>query len=329
MVASVMTQADGTFKVGPLYDDRKYVCSAKKHGFHFQEISSGTFKSVRLGALEVEVTDESGAALPSALLSISGDNYRKNSLTSSSGSLLLPELFPGDFFLRVALKEYQFTPSSLSFVISEGDTKSVKIQAKRVSYSVLGSVRYLSGAPVPDFVVDALQEDSAGALSRVEEASVEESGNFRLRGLPAGQKFVIAVRPSSAQGSGSWVERFPVTMEARDVRDVNFVVLVPPSQQQVVRGSVVMPAGAVKARVVLKRNSDGATVNSADLSIFNMFEFNNVAEGSYVPWNPAVCHAHAPLPPSLTPVSGTLLRSLCPLSSAPLRQRSRTRLRCR
>jgi hypothetical protein len=69
-------------------------------------------------------------------------------------------------------------------------------------------------------------------------------------------------------------------MEARDVRDVNFVVLVPPSQQHAIRGTVVMPAGVVKARVVLKRNSDGAVVASADLSIFNMFEFNNVAEGS-------------------------------------------------
>jgi hypothetical protein len=280
VVATVMTKADGTFKVGPLYDDRKYVCSAKKAGFHFQEVSSGLFKSVRLGSLDVEVTDESGAALPNVLLSISGDNYRKNSLTSTAGSLILPELFPGDFFLRVALKEYQFTPSSLSFVISEGGTKSVKILAKRVSYSLFGSVSYLSGAPVPNFVVDALQADAAGALSRVEEATVEESGNFRLRGLTAGQKYVIAVRASAAQGDGSWVERLAVAMEARDLRDVNFVVLMPPKQRQIVRGTVDMPAGAVKARVVLKRNSDGAAVSSADLAIFNMFEFSNVAEGS-------------------------------------------------
>lgn len=276
-----MTLADGTFKVGPLYDDRKYVCSAKKAGFHFQEVSSGTFKSVRLGSLEVEVTDESGAALPNVLLSISGSDYRKNSLTSATGSLNLPELFPGDFFLRVALKEYQFAPASLSFVISEGLTKSVKIQAKRVSYSVFGSVSYLSGAPVPNFVVDALQQDASGSLVRVEEAIVEESGNFRLRGLPAGQNFVIAVRANTAQGSGSWVERVSVAMEARDVRDVNFVV--PPSLQQNVRGTVVLPAGFVKARVVLKRNSDGAAVGTADLSVFNLFEFKNVAEGSCVP----------------------------------------------
>ena len=281
VVATVMTLADGTFKVGPLYDDRKYVCSAKKAGFHFQEVSSGTFKSVRLGSLEVEVTDESGAALPNVLLSISGSDYRKNSLTSATGSLNLPELFPGDFFLRVALKEYQFAPASLSFVISEGLTKSVKIQAKRVSYSVFGSVSYLSGAPVPNFVVDALQQDASGSLVRVEEAIVEESGNFRLRGLPAGQNFVIAVRANTAQGSGSWVERVSVAMEARDVRDVNFVV--PPSLQQNVRGTVVLPAGFVKARVVLKRNSDGAAVGTADLSVFNLFEFKNVAEGSYVP----------------------------------------------
>ena len=281
VVATVMTLADGTFKVGPLYDDRKYVCSAKKAGFHFQEVSSGTFKSVRLGSLEVEVTDESGAALPNVLLSISGSDYRKNSLTSATGSLNLPELFPGDFFLRVALKEYQFAPASLSFVISEGLTKSVKIQAKRVSYSVFGSVSYLSGAPVPNFVVDALQQDASGSLLRVEEAIVEETGNFRLRGLPAGQNFVIAVRANTAQGLGSWVERVSVAMEARDVRDVNFVV--PPSLQQNVRGTVVLPAGFVKARVVLKRNSDGAAVGTADLSVFNLFEFKNVAEGSCVP----------------------------------------------
>ena len=62
--------------------------------------------------------------------------------------------------------------------------------------------------------------------------------------------------------------------------DMNFVVLVPPTQRQIVHGTVDMPAGAAKARVVLKRNSDGAAVASSDLSIFNMFEFNNVAEGS-------------------------------------------------
>ena len=62
--------------------------------------------------------------------------------------------------------------------------------------------------------------------------------------------------------------------------DMNFVVLVPPTQRQIVRGTVDMPFGAAKALVVLKRSSDGATVSSAELPIFNILEFNNVAEGS-------------------------------------------------
>jgi hypothetical protein len=61
--------------------------------------------------------------------------------------------------------------------------------------------------------------------------------------------------------------------------DMNFVVLVPPTQRQIVRGTVDMPVGAAKALVVLKRSSDGAAVSSADLSIFNILEFNDVAEG--------------------------------------------------
>jgi hypothetical protein len=59
---------------------------------------------------------------------------------------------------------------------------------------LFGSVSYLSGAPLPKFVVDALQSDAAGALSHVEEAAVEESGNFRLHGLASGQAYAIAVR---------------------------------------------------------------------------------------------------------------------------------------
>ena len=62
--------------------------------------------------------------------------------------------------------------------------------------------------------------------------------------------------------------------------DMNFVVLVPPTQRQIVRGTVDMPVGAAKALVVQKRSSDGATDSSAELSIFNILEFNNVAEGS-------------------------------------------------
>ena len=48
------------------------------------------------------------------LLSLSGDDYRNNDVTGNDGVLKFESLFPGSYYVRPMLKEYEFSPKSNS-----------------------------------------------------------------------------------------------------------------------------------------------------------------------------------------------------------------------
>lgn len=76
-------------------------------GFHLKSRGDNSFSCQKLGQIVVKINPGEGAEeiLPSALLSLSGDDgYRKNAATISGDAFAFTDLFPGSFYLRPLLK---------------------------------------------------------------------------------------------------------------------------------------------------------------------------------------------------------------------------------
>ena len=76
-------------------------------GFHLKSLGNNSFFCQKLGELVVKINPGEGAEeiLPSALLSLSGDDgYRKNAATTPGDAYAFTNLFPGSFYLRPLLK---------------------------------------------------------------------------------------------------------------------------------------------------------------------------------------------------------------------------------
>lgn len=78
-------------------------------GFHLRSLGDNMFSCQKLGQLLVKINPGEGAEeiLPSALLSLSGDDgYRKNAATTPGDAYTFTNLFPGSFYLRPLLKVF-------------------------------------------------------------------------------------------------------------------------------------------------------------------------------------------------------------------------------
>ena len=74
-------------------------------GYHLKRTGPYTFACQKLGQISVRIYGENSELLPSVLLSLSGEEgYRNNSISSSGGTFIFDNLFPGSFYLRPLLK---------------------------------------------------------------------------------------------------------------------------------------------------------------------------------------------------------------------------------
>jgi hypothetical protein len=167
LLTSVDTSSDGTYSVGPLYEDTQYTVSAEKEDFHFQKDDAGlNFRAAKLGRLRVRVEDAAREGVAGVLLSLSGEGgYRNNSATQVGGELVYADLFPGAYFVRAHLKEYTFQPASASVDVTEGEEAEVLMQVKRVAFSCFGKVKGLNGFPEKGVTVVAKPTDSSNGIS--------------------------------------------------------------------------------------------------------------------------------------------------------------------
>lgn len=110
-----------------------------------------------------------------------GQSYRKNSITGEDGKFIFNSLSPGEYYLRPMMKEYRFDPPSKMINVVEGATVKVNLFGNRVAYSAYGSVTSLNGEPEVGLLVEVQGQGNCSNLQ--EEATTEENGNFRIRGL--------------------------------------------------------------------------------------------------------------------------------------------------
>eukprot|EP01096_Ripella_sp_DP13-Kostka_P006743 TRINITY_DN2438_c0_g1_i1.p1 TRINITY_DN2438_c0_g1~~TRINITY_DN2438_c0_g1_i1.p1 ORF type:complete len:1216 (+),score=649.91 TRINITY_DN2438_c0_g1_i1:168-3650(+) len=287
------TEADGSFKIGPLYDDIQYDYRAEKAGYHFLlDKDETTFRTVKLSEIHVTVSDpnnfEPGTETPlrvdSVLISLSSDRSYRNNSIARNGFLSFSQLFPGSYFLKPSLKEYEFTPSSLSIDLDEGHTHNADFSAKRIAFSAFGRVRSLNGDAEKNIALEAI---NLADRSVQDETLTDSNGFFRLRGLKPGHSYNITLKASSA----SKVDRTTpssvvVEMPSRDLEHVDFVVL-----RKQLKSSI---SGQVKTKtpelltslsVHLYQghqfNTNAQPFKTVKLSPSNYFEFSFLPKGDY------------------------------------------------
>nr|CAD1833216.1 unnamed protein product [Ananas comosus var. bracteatus] len=224
------TSSDGSFSAGPLYDDISYNIEASKPGYHIKQAGPNSFTCQKLGQILVRIYGEKeGDLLPSVLLSLSGeDGYRKNSVSGASGPFSFDNLFPGSFYLRPLLKEYSFSPAAVAIDLESGESRVVDFRATRVAYSAMGSVTLLSGVPKEGVFVEARSETKGF----YEEATTDNLGNFRLRGLLPDTTYLIRAVAKENLGALAIERASPeyvaVNVGSEDIKGVDFIVFEQP-----------------------------------------------------------------------------------------------------
>ena len=153
--------------------------------------------------VEVDSTGADGkkdTRLAGAVISVSGggnsgSSYRSNTHTDNQGEAHFLSLSPGEYFVKPQLKEFEFSPKHKLIDIVEGQTSTIKFEAKRVAFSAFGKVRSINGEPEAGITLRAKQTGKCqGKAAAVEEATSEAKGDFRFRGLVPGCEYSIGLR---------------------------------------------------------------------------------------------------------------------------------------
>ncbi|CAI5450836.1 unnamed protein product [Caenorhabditis angaria] len=223
VIISLNSDKNGNFKIGPVKKVEDYDISASLDGYRFSG-SNGIFESIKLSQLSITVLDENtNEPLDGVLLSlVGGKDYRSNNVLDSTASKNFVDLAPGEYFIRAILQEYKFNPSTTTIQVKQGVHENVIVKGKRVSYSVFGKIREMSGSAVQDVVVEAL---STGCDSHQSEAPTGSDGSFRLRGLLPNCKYNVYAK-SYTDGSAaphSFPGQFTVSMTSEDVKNLEFI----------------------------------------------------------------------------------------------------------
>jgi len=217
IIMRVLSDTQGRYSVGPLYDDIEYSTSAHLEGYHFTS-RNGDFVAVELRQFTVLVQDTNELPVSGVIITLTGvDSFYNSSVTDEEGRCVFGELFPGSYYLKPALKEYTFQPSNLNLEITENSSLQEKFVATRVAYSCFGSIKALNGDPEKGVLVYA-----SNANGEYEETHTDSSGKYRIRGLKPGNSYSVSVKPSGQIVSASPSNREIVVSE-QDSLGADFV----------------------------------------------------------------------------------------------------------
>lgn len=125
------TGEDGTYTAGPLDSAKDYSITASKVGYTLKALDTkkGNFEAFKLAEVLVGIVGEDGVPLPGVVVSMSGGkSYRQNSMTGEDGSFSFHTLLPGEYFLRFAMKEYNFEPPNKMVTVEQGATINIRVK---------------------------------------------------------------------------------------------------------------------------------------------------------------------------------------------------------
>ena len=205
--------------------DDDYELKAVKEGYKIYPLKDNKhfFKCEKLSYLKVKVEDLDGNPLSGVFISLSSSekNFRTNNNTNSEGVFTFMDLSSGEYYLQPFLKEYQFEQGRNSIIIKGGDHIDVVLKAKRVAFSVYGKVNNLMREKLDNIFVQAQNINT----NVMQETPILKNGEYRLKGLVPGEKYLITVKTSA----NNKIERaLPInimlTITKNDTFGVDFVV---------------------------------------------------------------------------------------------------------
>jgi len=165
-------------------------------------------KDVKLqvgGSISGTVTDAAGKAVANAYLNayLSGSNNGGTGYasTDSAGKYSIRGLAAGSYAVQVQAPQNsdlmsqwfggQSSQSSATLiVVTAGAAATGKDMALKIGASISGTVRDVAGKPIADASVWATQSTTGGGSSGYASAQTDSSGDYTLRGLPAGDYVV-------------------------------------------------------------------------------------------------------------------------------------------
>ncbi|XP_073255709.1 BOS complex subunit NOMO3-like [Porites lutea] len=221
----VQTDNKGKYRVGPLHGGIEYSLTASKAGYALSPLTEkkGDFQALKLGRIDIQVTDENDQPLPAVLLSLSASQFRSNNFSLENGTMVFANLGPGQYFFRPMLKEYVFSPASQVIDVGEGSTVQLQVKGKRVAFSCFGFVSSLNGEPEKGIAVEAIGLESCESFQ--EETVSDDEGQYRLRGLQPGCIYRVRVKtgdsnPHIERASPSFID---IQVSGSDLRNVNMI----------------------------------------------------------------------------------------------------------
>lgn len=224
------SNAKGEFQFGPIDSNIDIDITAEKESYVFSTFDKqlNLFKAHKLCEIIATVKDEQGNKLSGVLLSLSGgESYRKNLITGDDGTIKFHSLSPSQYYLRPMMKEYKFEPSSKMIDVGEGATINVELSGKRVAFSSFGQVTSLNGEPFSNVVLEAVAKEPCA--EHQEEATTENNGQYRIRGLQPGCNYEVSIKSGDVNPN---VDRsIPasklINVEQNDVNNVNLIAISP------------------------------------------------------------------------------------------------------
>ncbi|OQR78853.1 nodal modulator 1-like [Tropilaelaps mercedesae] len=252
----VLTDANGNYRAGPL-ESARYTIEANKEGYVFERMgATNNLNGIKFSRVDIIVLQkDTKAPLAGALVSVTGGpNYRNNSRTGLQGELSLIKLAPGSYYIRVMMKEYKFEPVSELIEVTENSEKRVEIFGKKVAYSVMGRVSSITGEAESDVELEAMSE----ACDRHEEdATSDENGHFRIRGLRENCVYQLQLKrgdPDTPTSSRRFERTLPAVREVhvgREDQTIDVLVVRPQRGTQLSVTVDVPPALLPSLRVAI------------------------------------------------------------------------------
>ncbi|KAF0985092.1 hypothetical protein FDP41_000131 [Naegleria fowleri] len=210
-----LTDDNGSFKIGPLYDDAEYKLEAELEGYSFEAIEGNSFKAHKLAS--ITVTTQLGGVL----ISIVSSKHRSNTIVPAEGKIIIRNLLPDKYFIKATLKEYEFEPSSKYLELGQGKDEEVAFTYKKTGFSAFGSVKSIGNEPEPGVTIQAISKDSG----EYEEATTDQKGEFRLRGLKPNIRYYITVGNSQHNIERSSPKQIVIQKESNnDVFGNDFII---------------------------------------------------------------------------------------------------------
>ena len=219
LLASSWTDADGTYRFGPLSNTRSYAVRIHKVGHVFTQQSSSSYKfnTEKLASILVRIKDVDGVFL--LLTSSTNTMRRRTATTDSTGEVLFTDLQPGNYYIRPQLREYQFVPEDSQIELGSGDEIISSFDARRIAFSCFGQVTSINNEPEAGLIIDAVGIEQCEHVPR-ESAKTDLNGHFRLRALQPACRYRLQYR-STPSDSHQQVETMHVEPKSQLIETID------------------------------------------------------------------------------------------------------------